>query len=133
MLTQSKDKYTVRTNFLLKGLGLAYILQVCYDFSFGAGACLNPALGFAETIYQIAYDNDNNLPNVRSQCIWVYMLAPFVGALVAVSLFQYHQSITLEVEKEEHELHARKMKESRSIDKIDVEDTRSIQSTLCTE
>jgi len=132
-LTQGKDKYTTKSNFLLKGLALAYILNICYEFSFKAGACLNPALGFAESIYQIAYDNNTGAANVRSQCIWVYMIAPFVGAMIAAALFKSHQEITLEVEKEEDDFHTRKMNESRSVDKIDVEDTRSIQSTLYTE
>ena len=70
---------------------------------------------------------------MRSQCIWVYMIAPFVGAMIAAALFKSHQEITLEVEKEEDDFHTRKMNESRSVDKIDVEDTRSIQSTLYTE
>ena len=66
------------------------------------------------------------MPNVRSQCMWVYILAPFVGAFIAVGLFKYHQEVTLEAEKEETECHHKKMNESRSVDKIDVEDTRSL-------
>jgi phosphate/sulfate permease len=54
------------------------------------------------------------------------MLAPFVGAFIAVALFQYHQQITIEAECEEEQYHVKKMNESRSIDKIDVEDTRSL-------
>jgi hypothetical protein len=33
------------------------------------------------------------------------MTAPFIGALVAASLFKYHEEITLEVEKIEEEAH----------------------------
>ena len=61
------------------------------------------------------------------------MLAPFFGAFIAVGLFKYHQEITLEAECEEEQFHIRKMNESKSVDKIDVEDTRSLQDTLCTE
>ena len=61
------------------------------------------------------------------------MLAPFVGAMVAATLFNYHQEITLEVERKEQEEHLFKMNSSRSVDKIDVEDTRSVQSTLCSD
>ena len=61
------------------------------------------------------------------------MLAPFVGAMVAASAFKYHQEITLEVERREQEEHQEKMNSSRSMNKIDVEDTRSVQSTLCSD
>jgi len=61
------------------------------------------------------------------------MLAPFVGAFIAVGLFKYHQEITLEAECEEEQYHNKKMNDSRSVDKFDVEDTRSLQDTLCTE
>ena len=54
------------------------------------------------------------------------MLAPFAGAFIAVGLFKYHQEITIEAENEEKQYHMRKMNESRSVDKIDVEDTRSL-------
>ena len=104
--------------------------------SFGSGSCLNPALGFAESILMIGKDRDVPIINpdtVRDKCIWIYMTAPFFGAAIASALFSAHESITLEVEQQEIAEHEKKMNESRTVDKIDVDDTRSIQSILHTE
>ena len=136
ILTQGRDTYFKRTNFLVKGLALTYCLQLSYSLTFGSGSCLNPALGFGESILMIGKDRDVPIgrpTNVRNMCIWVYMTAPFVGAAIAASLFSVHESITLEVEQQEADDHQKKMNESRTVDKIDVEDTRSIQSFLHTE
>jgi hypothetical protein len=41
-------KPTLRTvDEIIKGIGLAIILWICYFLTAGAGACLNPALGLA--------------------------------------------------------------------------------------
>ena len=36
---------------IIKGLGVSITLYVCYTFSAGSGACLNPALAIAQTSY----------------------------------------------------------------------------------
>ena len=36
---------------IIKGLGVSLTLWVCYFLCAGSGACLNPALGLAQTTY----------------------------------------------------------------------------------
>lgn len=105
------------------------MLGACYNFSFGAGACLNPALGLAQSTYMIGIQNAINSNNRYADVFWVYTLAPFVGAILAAVANVFHLSTTEGVEEEMKTQHLRKLSESRSIDKIDVEDTRSDQSS----
>lgn len=45
-------KPTLRTvDEIVKGLACAFSLWICYYLSAGSGACLNPALGLAQTCY----------------------------------------------------------------------------------
>lgn len=73
----------------------------------------------------IGHQNDIDPLNIYSSCIWVYITAPFVGALLAAVFNQYHQGITDAVDEHEKNSHHKKLSESRSVDKIDVQDTRS--------
>ena len=77
--------YFLKSNILVRGLTLTYVLYACYVFSYNAGACLNPALGLAQSTYMIGRmnANDMNPDNRFAQCIWVYMTAPFVGSFLA--------------------------------------------------
>ena len=36
---------------IIKGLAVSFTLWICYFLSAGSGACLNPALGLAQTCY----------------------------------------------------------------------------------
>ncbi|TNV73305.1 hypothetical protein FGO68_gene6699 [Halteria grandinella] len=118
--------YYQKCSPILKGLALSYILYACYRFSFGAGACLNPALGLTQSIYMIAIGDSFNGTLTLNQTFWVYMTAPFVGALAAAFFNgSYHQGVTEGVEAALERHHQQKLHESRSVDKIDVEDTRS--------
>lgn len=76
---------------IIKGLGVAFTLYVCYFLSAGSGACLNPALGLAQTTYQVGFLNgmDNN-GNGFASLIWVYMVFPFVGSALAALFFRLH-------------------------------------------
>ena len=74
---------------IIKGLTLATILWMCYFLSAGSGACLNPALGLAQTTYQIGFLNEMDLNgNGFASLIWVYMAMPFFGSLFAALLFK---------------------------------------------
>ena len=42
---------------IIKGLGASFVLWICYFLSAGSGACLNPALGLAQTAYQVGFLN----------------------------------------------------------------------------
>ena len=127
------QSYFQKSNILVKGLVLAYVQAACFSFCFGAGSCLNPAIGLVQSIYAyFCYDSRIPIgtPNPYLTCSWIYLLAPFAGAILAAVVNQYHQSTTERVEMELERHHVQKLSESRSVDKIDVEDTRSRQSDL---
>jgi hypothetical protein len=63
----------------------------------------------------------------------VYIFAPLVGAGLAAYAYHYHEINTKQKEEEEEAKHQRKLNSSRSLDKIDVDDTRSDQSDCLTE
>ena len=89
------------SNVLLRGLTLTYVLAACYRMSFGAGACLNPALGIAQSTYMIGYFDSQGRASERNQVIWVYIVGPFIGALLAAVFNMYHQTIADSVDAEE--------------------------------
>jgi glycerol uptake facilitator-like aquaporin len=74
---------------IIKGLAVAITLWMCYFLSAGSGACLNPALGLAQTTYQIGFLNtaDQN-GNGFASLIWVYMAMPLIGAIFAAIFFK---------------------------------------------
>ena len=74
---------------IIKGIGLIITLWICYFLSAGSGACLNPALGLAQTTYQIGFLNgaDQN-GNGFASLIWVYFPMPFFGAIFAAIFFR---------------------------------------------
>ena len=74
---------------VVKGLGLAVALWIVYFLSAGSGACLNPALGLAQTTYQIGFLNgaDQN-GNGFASLIWVYFPMPLFGGIFAAILFR---------------------------------------------
>jgi glycerol uptake facilitator-like aquaporin len=83
-------KPTLRTvDEVIKGIGLAFVLWICYYLSAGSGACLNPALGLAQTCYQIGFLNEENM-NGRgfASLIWVYFPMPLFGAIFAALFFR---------------------------------------------
>lgn len=79
---------------LIKGIGIAYVLWICYFLSAGSGACLNPALGLAQTTFQVGFLNGMDLNgNGFASLLWVYMVMPFVGAILAALFFRMHISM----------------------------------------
>ena len=74
---------------IIKGLGLSVVLWVAYVLCADAGACLNPALGLAQSAYQVTIINDfNNNGNGFASLIWVYIVFPFVGGIIAAIIFR---------------------------------------------
>lgn len=73
---------------IIKGLGVSVTLWICYGLSAGSGACYNPALALAQTAYQVGFLNgiDQN-GNGFASLLWVYMVMPFVGAILAALFF----------------------------------------------
>lgn len=85
-------KPTLRTtDEIVKGIGIAITLTACYYLSASSGACLNPALGLAQTAYQVGFLNGlGQNGNGFASLIWVYMVFPFVGAIFAAFFFRMH-------------------------------------------
>ena len=79
----------------MKGIVLLHVLYACYSMCHGSGACLNPALGMAQTSYMIGlYNGDpKNHNQAFADCIWVYMIMPFIGSFLAAIFFKVHQSM----------------------------------------
>ena len=128
--------YFQKTNVLVKALVLCYVQSFCFQFCFGAGACLNPALGLCQSVYGYicySYKISDLQPNPYMAVSWVYIFAPFAGAIAAALFNTWHQATTLQVEEELERHHNQKLSESRSVDKIDVEDTRSQQSEILSQ
>lgn len=77
------------TDEIIKGLGLGVTLWICYFLCAGGGACLNPALGLAQTCYQIGFLNGADMNgNGFASLIWVYFPMPLFGAIFAAILFK---------------------------------------------
>ena len=52
-----------------------------------SGGCFNPAFGFAQTTYQVAYMSSQGYEAAPyARYLWVYLIAPSLGG-VAASLF----------------------------------------------
>ena len=76
---------------IIKGLGVSLTLWVCYFLCAGSGACLNPALGLAQTTYQVGFLNGMDANgNGYASLIWVYMVFPMIAAAVAALWFRVH-------------------------------------------
>jgi glycerol uptake facilitator-like aquaporin len=74
---------------IIKGIGVAFALWICFELSAGSGASLNPAFGLAQTTYQIGFLNgmDQN-GNGFGSLVWVYLAFPLVGAIFAGIFFR---------------------------------------------
>ena len=92
-LAMRYDTLFTKTTRLVKGVTLLHVLWACYALSLGAGACLNPAFGLAQTIYWLGLgDHNNHLYNL--DCLWVYATVPFLGAIIAAVLFKIHNGVS---------------------------------------
>ena len=87
------EKRFQKTSRALKGLFLMHVLYMCYVFCIGSGASLNPAFAFAEIIYCVilahVYDRLYD-----ATLIWVYIVFPFVGAVVAAKFYEIYEPIS---------------------------------------
>lgn len=82
---------------------MTFVFSFAFDFNGGALGSYNPAFGLAVTTYYVGLVNtDKNVGNALTpfpppndhghgwyaSCIWVYIIFPFVGALVGVIIFK---------------------------------------------
>ena len=87
------DSMFTKVSRIVKGLSLFHVLLACYVMSLGAGACLNPAFGLAQTSYW-AIMSHADVTFIDWSCVWVYTFMPFVGAILATFVFAFHNSIS---------------------------------------
>lgn len=87
------DALFTKVSRIVKGLSLFHVLLACYVMSLGAGACLNPAFGLAQTSYW-AIMSHADVTYMDWSCVWVYTIFPFVGAILATFVFAFHNSIS---------------------------------------
>jgi glycerol uptake facilitator-like aquaporin len=80
---------------LVKGIAATFSLILCYTMSAGSGACLNTALGFAESLYMIGLENRNGSTqgDDDAKFMWVYVFGPFFGILLATLFYKLHEYI----------------------------------------
>lgn len=74
---------------IVKGLAMGFTLWICYELCAGSGSCLNPALGVAQSSYQVGILNgmDVNGDGFAS-LIWVYFPMPLFGGIIAAIVFR---------------------------------------------
>lgn len=78
----------------IKGIAITLALFCCYGMSAGAGACLNPWFGLAETFLFFGKLSDNNKSiSSKADMFWVYMLGPFVAGALAGLFTIFHHKI----------------------------------------
>ena len=80
---------------ITKGAACSIALGACLSMTNGAGESLNPALGFAQSIFMIGVENQSGSTqgSKDAKYIWVYMVFPYVGALIAAAFYRMHDYI----------------------------------------
>jgi hypothetical protein len=80
---------------IVKGIACSIVLSACLSMTNGAGESLNPALGFAQSIFMIGVENQSGSTqgSKDAKYIWVYMVFPYVGALFAAAFYRMHDYI----------------------------------------
>jgi phosphotransferase system glucose/maltose/N-acetylglucosamine-specific IIC component len=74
----------ITSDEILKGLCLAVTLYACLSLTAASGGCLNPWLGLVQNIYVTGLVNGVvGNGSFWSSAIWVYIGAPFIGAIFA--------------------------------------------------
>lgn len=103
----------ITSDEILKGLAIAVTLYGCFAITAGSGACLNPWFGLAQNAYDTGLANGfGYMGSYFSVAIWVYILAPFIGAILA-ALFLRLQSAMDRTKR--HEESPPKVIESREV------------------
>jgi len=77
-------------------VALALLITICVSAD-KSGACLNPAVGLAQSVYQmmacgISDDvcNPTQPSNLMYKWLWVYLLAPLLGGILAGIVHRNH-------------------------------------------
>lgn len=85
-------KPSIRTvDEIIKGLAVSLVLYAVWVNTAESGGSLNPALGIAQSSYQVGFLNGFNLNGNRyASAIWIYAVFPLIGAMFAALFFRVH-------------------------------------------
>jgi glycerol uptake facilitator-like aquaporin len=79
---------------IVKGFAMAFAFLACLFISNQSGSIFNPAIGFSQSIYMIGIVGQNGGDtNTAAQYMWIYMIFPYLGALLATLFYRLHQHI----------------------------------------
>ncbi len=92
-LAVAYEPHFAKTSRALKAIVLVHVLYMCYRFTLGSGASLNPALGVAQTIYWVGIAATDNY-QYDASLIWVYAVMPMVGAAIASKLYSAFEAVS---------------------------------------
>ena len=75
---------------MLRAIAIGLVFAVSVELCYGAGGCLNPMIGLSYSTFQTGYFN------IKANFIWVYMIFPFFGSVLAWILMKLHIGAALE-------------------------------------
>jgi glycerol uptake facilitator-like aquaporin len=81
-----------KTDRVLKGICISFIFIACIAMTRGSGGCLNPALGFAQSLYMLLLLPSGYPIGEYAKFMWVYIGMPFVGAALSALFYYFHAS-----------------------------------------
>lgn len=87
------DAVLSKTDRILKGVCLCFILLACLSMTRSSGGCLNPAIGLAQSTYMLGLLPAGSDVASNAKFMWVYILMPFLGAILAACLYFFHASV----------------------------------------
>ena len=79
---------------IVKGFLMSIVFSTCLFMTLGSGGSLNPAFGLAQSTYSVALNNreGSTLGNDKAKYMWVYIVMPFIGAILAAVFYLVHVS-----------------------------------------
>ena len=92
-LVVAYEESMAKIDRVLKGFCLAFVLSACLFMTLNSGTIMNPAIAVAQATYMVILDNRNGstLGSDEAQYMWVYIVFPFIGAVLAALMFHFHQ------------------------------------------
>jgi glycerol uptake facilitator-like aquaporin len=80
-----------KSDEVVKGLLLSLVLYCCYEMALQSGQSFNPAFAAAESVFMFVKDKKiyGNYSR-REYLVWVYLIFPIVGSVIASLVFILH-------------------------------------------
>jgi glycerol uptake facilitator-like aquaporin len=91
------DASVKKLDRVLRGLCASSVLLACLSMTLRSSAALNPAIGIAQSAYMIGLLNSQSpgLGGQNATYMWVYIVFPFIGAILAASFYFFHRKLEL--------------------------------------